>query len=400
MATLTSPSLLTDAWTLTNGEYVLTETGPALRPALWTWLLCDASGSPLAELTTAAGRTITYRRNYYAEAACTIAHEDDAAALLLLALHDGGARLKCYRWTDGSTTGTLRFNGYLAPFTEAAEEASSLSLVFRSPFGRLIGDGSNRGRFTEATVPFTAQDAGNIAASLINTANATAPTGLTVGAIEATVLRDRTYQFVNVGEAVVNLTAVLDGFDFEEVFTESGSTFNVYAELGQDRPAALFQYGPDTLNNVRSVTRTTQPPINAVRVLGANGLSSGWITDAASIATHGRFEFQSSASDVTEQATLESKAQALLRPAPIKTVQFTPELGLENCPAPFDAYNVGDTVRFYARRDSFTEDVSARIDGFRVAISEDGYEESEISDPSSADSESVIGAVVAVEVVE
>jgi hypothetical protein len=353
--------------------------------ASWTLLLCDSAWNGLAELTTASGRTIDYRRNSYAEAACVISHDDDAAPILFDALRSGIPRLKAYRRSDGASSSALRFAGYLAPFTEGADEAAFISLVFRSPFGRLIGDGTGRGRFTAASVAYPATDAGTIATSLITTTNADSPTDLTVGGAQVTKTRDRAYQFANVGEAIINLTNVLDGFDFEEAFTETGATFNVWAALGQDRPAAQFQYGAETLSNVRAMARTTQPPINRATVVGANGLYA-LKQDLVSQAAYGLWPAQASASDVTEQATLDDKAQAMLRPDPVKTVTFQPEFGLESCPRVFDDFALGDTVRFYARRGALTESVSTRVNGFKVVIDEDGFEASEIADPAAAES--------------
>lgn len=371
------------------------------RP-IHAWLLCDQAGSALAELTTAAGRTLTYTRNSYAESTFTLSHEDDAAQLLLDALASGIPTLKVYRRAPGDSTFTLRFNGYLAPFTEQAEEQATLSLVFRSPFARLSGDGSERGRFTAASVPFTAQDAGQIAKSLIDTTNADSFTGLaTTGTIETTVSRDRTYQFANVGESIVNLTNVQNGFDFDETFVASGTTlaqFNVHASLDQTRPTALFQYGPETINNVRSMSRTTQPPINSVVVLGANGLF-GVASDAGSIATYGKWYTQVSASDVTEQATLNAKAMALLRPDPVKTVEFQPDFALESCPQPWDDFWIGSGVPFYARRGALEEDVTVRINSVTVPVDENGFEATEISDPLTPEEEASIKANLSVEVV-
>lgn len=364
-------------------------------------MLGDSTGAALAELTTALGRAITFKRNHYAEAVATIAHEDEAASLLWNALLNTGVpTLTC--WRRYRTAGTLPiFRGYLAPFAENAEEAARLNLVFRSPFGRLLGDGPDRGRFTGPSVSYAATDAGTIASGLLATTNADSPTGLVAGTVAPTVTRTRAYQFANVGQAIVGLSNVLDGFDFEEEFVDDGANlaqFNVHASLGSIQAGARFEYGPDTLNNVRSVSRTTQPPINVVTVIGANGLYVT-VTDAASIARYGKWPLQVSASDVTELATLTAKAQALLRPSPVRTVEFAPEFGLPSCPVPFDDFNVGDTVPFYARRDALAEDVSVRLNGLRVVVDEDGSETAEIEDPSTPDAEATIRAGMSVEVV-
>lgn len=364
--------------------------------ASWTWFLTDAHGSALCELTTASGRSIAYKRNTYAEAACTISHEDEDASLLLSALARGIPQLHGYRRGPRDVSAIRRFKGYLAPFQEDVEEAATLSLVFRSPLGRFVGDGNDRGRFTDANLTAAQQDAGQIGAELVRLYGGILPAGnagtvftgalatgydagLAIGTVEATKLRDRTYQFANVGDALVNLTNVLDGFDMFEDFTPEPPELNIVASQGQVRDAARFEYGADTLNNVRSVTRTTQPPINVARVLGANGLSS-IRTDSRSIAKYGVWMTQASVSDVSEQATLDDKAQALLRPNPVKTLTFVPDLGLENCPKPWDDFWLGDTVQCFARRAALAENVAARVNGITVTIDDDGFETAEVPD--------------------
>lgn len=372
------------------------------------WEICDANGARLAELTTAAGRTLAYKRNSFAEASFSISHEDDAAALLLDAYATGVPTLKVWRFVPPYIEpAALIFNGYLAPFSETVEETAILSPVFRSPFAQLLGDGSNRGRFTAPSVSYVTQDAGQIAKDMIDDRNADSYTGLaTTGTIDATVSRDRTYQFANVGQAIINLTNVINGFDFQETFVDGGTTlaeFSVHTTLDEARPAARFEYGTETMNNVRSMSRTTQPPINVSIVLGANG-AYGFAFDATSISTYGRWYVQYSASDVTEQSTLDDKSEALLRPAPVQTISFVPEYALESCPQPSFGIEgqgdfwIGSACPVFARRGAFNVDTSARINAARVVVDENGFEASEIPDPLLPDEEATIRASLTVEV--
>jgi hypothetical protein len=343
----------------------------------WSFLLADQSGNPVAELATGAGRSLTFTRNAYPEATVTLSHDDDAASKFFDALSTGIPTLRAYR------DGVLRFHGELAPFTETLEEAATITLLFRGPFARLIGYGQSRGLFTAASRIFTATDAGQIAKTLID--EATGSGVATTGTIEASKTRTRTYQYANVGEAVTNLTRVLDGFDFEVTPIEYASgkigQLNVYASQGSDRSTTvLFQHGPGTLANVREVTRQTEPPINGSRVLGTNGRSA-FKFDLASIAKYGYWIVQETQSDVAEQATLDDKAQALLRPDPVKVVAFTPDPAL--APLPWDDYWLGDTVSFYGRRGAFTEDVTARINKITVAIDDEGNEAAQVEQPGT-----------------
>jgi hypothetical protein len=343
----------------------------------WAFLLADQIGNPVAELATGAGRSLTFTRNAYPEATVTISHDDPAASVFFDTLRNGTPTLRAYR------DGVLRFHGELAPFTETLEETAQLGLLFRGPFVRLIGYGQSRGRFTVPSVGFTATDAGQIAKALIDALPE--PRIATTGTIEASKVRDRTYQFANVGQAITNLTRVLDGFDFEVTPIEYAGgnigQFNVYASQGSDRSSTvLFQYGPETVANVREVTRQIEPPINYARVLGSNGQYT-FKEDTASQAKYGRWSAQESLSDVSEIATLADKAQALLRPDPIKVVAFTPDPTL--APLPWDDYWLGDTVSFFGRRGAFVEDVTARINKITVVVDDEGNEAAAVEQPGT-----------------
>lgn len=373
-------------------------------PASWTWLLADAAGNALCELTTAAGKQIVFKRNTLSEATCTISHEDEAASLLWNALMNTGVpTLLCYRRGANDTIAVDRFNGYLAPFSEDAEEQATLSLVFRSPFGRLIGDGSTSGRFlVPELAPFVDVDAGQIAKALIDAANADSFTGLaTTGLILPSKVRNRTYPLgQNIGQAVINLTNVLDGFDFVETPVDGGGTtlaeLSIAPSMGVDRPNVRFEYGADTLANVRKVSRTVAPPVNVAMVIGANGLTA-IKTDEASIAVYGKWPTLVSQTDVTEQATLDDKAWALLRPKPTRVIQFTPDPAL--APLPWDDFNLSDTGRFFARRGALQEDVAVRLNAMAVVIDEHGNEAVAIADPLTPDGAATLQASLSVEVV-
>lgn len=353
---------------------------------VWSFLLADSLGNGVAELATGGGRTLTFTRNAYPEATITISHDDDAAAVFFDTLRNGIPTLRAYR------DGVLRFHGELAPFSETLEEDAQLSLLFRGPSARLIGYGQSRGRFTLASRVFSAADAGQIAKTLID--EATGSGIATTGTIQTSKTRDRTYQYANIGEAITNLTRVLDGFDFEIVPIEYAAgkigQFNVYASQGSDlSDTVLFQYGPNTLANVQSVTRQTEPPINYARVLGTNGLAS-IKSDPGSIAKYGYWIVQESISDVAEQATLDDKAQSLLRPDPIKVVAFSPDPTL--APAPWDDYWLGDTVSFFGRRGAFVEDVTARVNKITVVVDDEGNEAAQVEQPGT-DGETIMSGV-------
>lgn len=335
-------------------------------------VLADPTGIVLCDVR--APMTIAFQRNAAVSVSTPLDIEEDAAATLVTALRDGLPRLKVYRRPDGASTGTLIVNAPWAPMQEGGADAEAglgqLAATFRGPFSIL------ENRFTAASRVFTATDQGTIAWTLVDESNTNdGATGIRIGTIEATTARDRTYEDKQVAEAITQLTGVIGGIDFEVVPVDEGAVcgaFNVYAQQGTDATAtAIFEYGvgSDTEGNVDNATRQTRYPVNKARVLGADGLRSE-ASDTASIAKYGTFMVVEQAVDVSEQATLDAKATALLRPDPIKVVEFTPDPALG--PQPWDDFWLGDVVTFRARHGSFREDITVRINGITLEIDEEG----------------------------
>jgi len=360
-------------------------------------------------MTTAAGKQVKYSRNHFAEAQFVISHRDEAAGPLMRAVAEGPMpTLRAYRKAAGHPNATLRFNGYLAPFTEDLQPDTALiTAQFRSPFGRLYGDGtSGVGRYTGASILASEQDHVVIARELIalyggiytkeNTAPAfgglVAPglsyVGLGLGTDTApTVLRSITYQRANVGQAIINLSEAINGFDFDETYVEQGTTlalFNTYASQGEEKPNAQFQYGPSTLANVASVQRTTASPANVIVLLGANGLKAE-VRNTVSIAKYGEWVYLDQVSDATAQGVLTARAEAIAARSggPVKTLSISPDLGVPNCPQPFDDFYLGDTVNFYGVDGAFSENMKPRVNEMTIVIDENGFETTSIPDPNA-----------------
>ncbi len=218
------------------------------NPAVWTFDLVDNTGARLCELTTAQGKTLAFKRNDVPEVTLTISHEDDAAQLLMDCIANSGwPRLKAYRRGPNDASAVLRFYGYLAPSGGDLEETALLSLVFRGPFGQLVGDGENRGRYTDDVIGTASANIGLIAQSLVDIyagnhegsviARSAFPAitakGKPIGLFDAlsNVLPDGlpsqqiTYQYHNVGQAIQDLSNLLDGFDFEVVPDDGSADF-------------------------------------------------------------------------------------------------------------------------------------------------------------------------------
>lgn len=381
-------------------------------------MVCDGFGTALGEVTNSAtGKQLTYKRNYYAETQFSLSHQDPVAVPLMAAVANGPMpTLKCYRQSIGSSQYTLRFNGTMAPFTEALSETAMINAVFRSPFGRLYGDGSSgSGRFTngpnDGVGAITALSNGTVTldaiaqslillyggAGVVGNTDAvfginyaeTSFAGLGIGNINtAGALINPSsviYAFSNVGQAIQYLSEMLGGFDFDETFVDQGTTqalFNTYASQGSARVAS-FQYGPGTGANVAQITRATSPPANVIQLIGGNGFVSVQ-EDTVSSAKWGRWYQSIQATDATTQAQLDARAKGLVVSSPVRTFTIQPDYSVPGCPRPWDDFWLGDTVGFYGRRGAFSENLQTRINEIDVVVDDNGFETAAIPDPFSA----------------
>lgn len=349
--------------------------------AVTTWVLCDEAGVPVTEIVNAAQLVFSARRNQPRQAQITLAHSDREAANLFDLLGNGVPQLRYYR------DGTLRLSAYLTAIDEKLSEdegdGDQLVAVFKDPFGRLLGDGSETGLHMPVDATYTAVDQGDIGWNLIATLNAVDDTGIREGTIDPTVDRDRTYEAgKNIGEALVQLTEVLDGPDIEflplDPTAEDGklAEYTVHDSQGQVQDDLLWGYGPGTMANVRQVERKITPPINRVRLTTSDGLVSTQ-TDAASIARYGEWPVvRSEPNDVSVQGTLDSRAMEMLRPTWVKVLTFVPDQTL--APQPFDDFWLGDTGKFKAQDGSFVETFEPRVNGITITEGPDGDEAHEL----------------------
>jgi hypothetical protein len=340
--------------------------------ARWRWTLADRLGTERAE-ALASGRTVKFTRNNPPEARFTTGHDDDLGTTLVELLGEGVPIL--YGWRNSAPMFSCLFDS----MDETAASDATMTPVFTGPFARLAA------RYTAAGVVYFIEDAGTIAADLIADANAVVSTQIAIGGIEATMNRDRTYDRARIGDEIVALSALDNGFDFEVVPIEPPAStpasppdvgrFDVFASQGSDKStgagAVIFEYGPDTRSNVTQVKRQTLAPVNYVTALGAGGIVAT-STDPVSVAKYGRYEKQLSLPDVIEPATLQAAADAAIRAEWVRTIAFDPDPA--NAPDPQNDYWLGDTVRVRARRGALQEDLAVRVNSITFKIDDDGNE--------------------------
>lgn len=342
------------------------------------WVLADHTGKAATPIENAAQRKFTAKRNQGRQGEITLTHDDQEAGELLDLLRNGVPQLRYIR------DGALRLSGYLTSIDEAIGEDGEdhLVAVFKDPYGRMLGDGQS-GRIITADTAFTQRDQGLIGGDLITAANAARDTGLRVGEVALTVLRDRAYTAgKNIGEAIRQLTEVLGGFDFEilplDPTKNAGKLgeYVGYARQGQDRPDLIWGFGAPTMANVRKVERKLTAPVNRVRMLTSDGLVAD-VSDAVSIGRYGEWAAGLAApSDITDPATLERHARDRLRPEWTRVLKFAPDPDLD--PRPFDDYWLGDTGRFKADQGYFADVFSPTVNAVTITQGPDDDETIEL----------------------
>jgi hypothetical protein len=321
----------------------------------WAWVLRTALGEALPGSQRARGRRLVYTRNRAAEARLTLSLGDTAAIALFTELRNAIPTLTVYR------NGDLVFGGHMRPISggNAAGENSHVELVFKDAFV-LLDD-----RITDEAP--LATDAGQIAANLITVSNSDYGEILpiTIGTIEATKIRDRTYFSKVISEAIIELTEVEGGFDWYPTYLDPvGMAFNVAASYGSDRDDAIFEFGTGTLANCHGYDFTLSLPVNAVRAIGSAAHIDEF--DEDSMGRFGVFQQTVSATDVAENAVLTDKALDALRPEPVLVTAIHPDPA--RAPQPWDRFWVGDTVRWNVDDGAIQQQLAPRVQTIEIGL--------------------------------
>lgn len=219
-------------------------------------------------------------------------------------------------------------------------------------------------RYTEQLRKFELTDAGQIAATLIEEAQAidNGDFGIIEGNIQPSVDRERTYEYKNIRDAIIQLSEVINGFDFEFTWDKM---FNVYYPyIGSQRPDIIFSY-PGNIEDV-SFQRDGMEIANKVTARGA-GFGGDNITataeDITSQEKYGLREIIVDYNDVILYDTLLEHAEAEI----LQNKEFVdiPDITVRGDIEPkFGQYNIGDYVKLNISRDN---EIFSPINGmFRI----------------------------------
>lgn len=228
-------------------------------------------------------------------------------------------------------------------------------------------------RFTGSEVSFSQVDAGNIASSLIETTNLDNNSGITKGIIENTVPRDRTYYNQNLADAIINLSEVLSGFDFD---VDNDRAFHVYNLKGADMTNSLvFQYGHN-ITRAEIITDFVNPTNRAI-VLGEateeNNLIRVERNDIALQTEYGLYEKRLTADEVSNVNTMQDRGDAAIRKYGNALIKIDFDV-VRNVTPSIDGFDVGDGVRLIIKNGMYNIDEQYRIFEWTMEIGEDNSE--------------------------
>lgn len=229
-------------------------------------------------------------------------------------------------------------------------------------------------RYTAENQNYVATDAGAIAWDLIDVTQTETDGdfGITEGAIEATMNRDRSYDSHNIGEMIVNLTNVINGFDCE---ISNSKVFNVYTSMGIDRSAEIIlEYGVN-ISSMR-ITEDFSKPVNRGIIIGTNGNSIDPLrTDTDDTALQAIYKLREGLSNemtVSETATMTEKGQAMIRQLgsalmkiSMKMVRLSPTIA---------DFALGDIIRLKVQNGIYDIDRKFRIFEWTLTYNDDNTE--------------------------
>jgi hypothetical protein len=230
------------------------------------------------------------------------------------------------------------------------------------------------GRYTDSEVTFTGIDAGEIAWQLINTSQSLSngDLGITEGTIEATQNRDRTYYNQNVGQAIINLSNVLNGFDFE---INNSKVFNVYVTQGVDRSDdIILEYGVN-VSDMR-ITEDFSKPVNKAIILGDSGDPLDPLrverSDAALQTQYKLREGLSNETTVSEPGTLNESGDAMIRKYGIPLLKIS--MGIVRKSPTIADFALGDIIALKVQNGIYNISKNFRIFEWQVNFNTDNTE--------------------------
>jgi hypothetical protein len=334
----------------------------------YKYILWDFRTGQKEILPEALNRSYSYQLNRAGKASFSLPLTTER--LERFPLYIGVTRLLIYRASK------LIWAGVIWEITEDAQDDEGTVNVQCTEIFHILSEK----RYTSNS--YTSTDAGQIAWGLINTTQGLSGgnLGITQGTIEATQNRDRAYLDEKIGEKIIQLTEVINGFDFlitPSIKNNTLGVFNVSAKIGATLTSFRLEYGEGLKNNIQSWSRkrTLSDMFNSVIVEG-EGLGDARLTstetDTALITAIGLLEGRIQEKSVNQQTTLDTRADEFIRVR--KTEQPLYDITVNNAYDDFGKYDVGDIVPVRIKYGYIDMNTTMRIYGIDVRISDAGEE--------------------------
>jgi hypothetical protein len=325
--------------------------------ANWVFHLADRNGNALGELSSARGKQLTLGLNRPGQCSFNLPMEDTLAQDVSVL----DTQIKVYR------DGVLRWSGPVWSITEELP-ASRMNVTAVGWFEIL-----NR-RFLSQDVSYATTDAGAIATALLADANATSATGITIGSVETTQNRTRTYKkYQNIGQEINALSEIESGYDwYIDPLTKELDISAVRRTFQTD---TVFVYG----SSISSISRQILGETVANKIFAMGNSTVGSAQDSTSITRYGLLEAQESLSEVNSTTIIAAfaNAEVVIRKDPRQIIDMVPFpwTPTNSVPRLFEDYDIGDVV--YVDVDYGTLQLArqaVRVFGVTINIDENGNE--------------------------
>lgn len=316
----------------------------------------------VCELADARNRSFSTCLNREGEARFTINLTNSKATSDILALRQN--ELRVYR------DDTLVWGGELTLYEGGLDAEAEDVTVYAKSYLDLL-----RTRYTGASREFNNIDAGIIAWTLIDESQqlTDGDFGLASGEIQTSVNRLRLYEYKNLYEAIVQLSDVYNGFEFE---ITPNKVFNVYyPQKGSDKTDDFQLVWGRNIKRL-DFSYDFSEPCNQAVVLGAGEGANMIFATRTDITARSRDKLRQQkvlAKDIVEFTTLNDKGDKVLseNKNPIETLTIVQAAGT----ASFTDVSVGDTIHIEVSRGLLSIADDYRIQEIHVRISDGGEEE-------------------------
>jgi hypothetical protein len=236
-------------------------------------------------------------------------------------------------------------------------------------------------RYTANNVTYTTTDAGSIAWGLINTSQGltNGSIGITQGSITTSTSRTITYQQKSVKDAIMELSAMAGGFDFEITWNKIFNVF--YPNQGTDHTTdLLFFYPGGNIKEIHLPEDATQMG-NDIFARGTgqgNATLNVEVSDSSYAVTYYLRQKLIDLTTIGETANLTDYANSEL--TLFKPILTLPKIVLDgNQDPPLGSYWVGDRITIETRGlqslNTILEGITWKIDAIEVRHDQDEQEE-------------------------